>query len=168
MIGVLLIFLIFVNGVLALPVRALPSVVFDENRSVYKIALWEKRFYKWIGLHKWKKLMPEAGWMTGFSRKNLPKVKDAAYVNRLIWETCCAMLGHFIMAFVGLLMPFAILLPWTHNKKTWLICLWFLAVVHFTFQILLVMIQRYNLPRFIRLKNLLNVTPKIILMNKNV
>jgi hypothetical protein len=126
MIGVLLVFLIFVNGVLALPIRALP----------------------------------QAGWMTGFSRKSLPKSKDAAYVKRLIWETCCAMLGHFVMAFVGLLMPFAILLPWAHNKKVWLIYLWILAAIHFIFQILLVMIQRYNLPRFIRLRNLLKITQK--------
>jgi hypothetical protein len=90
--------------------------------------------------------------MTGFSRKRLPRVVDTAYAERFIRETCCAMLGHFVMAFVGLLAPLAALLPWAHNKDAWLAGLWFLAVLHFLIQFLYVMIQRYNLPRFVRLK----------------
>jgi len=116
----ILLFLILVNGVLALLIRALPEKIFYESRPFYKIMTWEKRFYIWLGVHKWKKYLPQAGSMTRFSRKQLPKRIDAAYVERFIWETCCSMLGHFIMAFVGLLAPMLIYLPWVYKNTTWL------------------------------------------------
>ena len=101
----LLIFLILVNGVLAIFIRSLSSKVFDETRSFYKIMAWEKKFYRLLGVHKWKKYLPQAGWMTGFSRKKLPTIIDMKYTERFVWEICCSMLGHFIMAFAGLLAP---------------------------------------------------------------
>ncbi|MDR0303095.1 MAG: hypothetical protein LBI04_12390 [Treponema sp.] len=148
----LLLFFILVNGVLGLFIRSLPPAVFNETFSIYQMRLWEKRLYRRLGLHKWKNRLPQAGWMTGFSRKRLPNAVDTAYAERFIWETCCAMLGHFVMAFAGLLFPLAALLPWAHNKDAWFAGLWFLAVLHFLIQILYVMIQRYNLPRFVQLR----------------
>ena len=114
----ILLFLILVNGVLALLIRSLPPNVFDETRPVYKIMAWEKRFYRRLGVHKWKNILPQAGSMTGFSRKRLPKVIDVAYTERFIWEICCAMLGHFTMAFAGLLAPLIINLPWVYDEGT--------------------------------------------------
>jgi hypothetical protein len=134
----LLLFFIFVNGVLGLCIRSLPSGVFNETLPIYQMRSWEKRLYRRIGVHKWKNLLPQAGWMTGFSRKRLPTIIDTAYAERFIRETCCAMLGHFVMAFAGLLVPLAALLPWAHNKDAWFIGLWFLAVLHFLIQILYV------------------------------
>jgi hypothetical protein len=152
MLGILLLFFILVNGVLALFIRSLPPRVFNETFPVYQMRVWEKRLYRRLGVHRWKNHLPQAGWMTGFSRKRLPKVPDTAYTERFIREICSAMLGHFVMAFAGLLAPLAALLPWAHNKAAWFVGLWFLAVLHFIIQILYVMIQRYNLPRFVRLR----------------
>jgi len=157
LVGTLIIFFIFVNGILALFIRSLPSKVFDETRSVYQMMMWEKRFYQQMKITRWKNKLPQAGWMQGFSRRSLPKIIDVAYTQRFIWETCCAMLGHFVMAFAGLLLPFIILLPWVHNNKTLLACLWGLAIFHFFVHILYVMIQRYNLPRFVQLNKRLKL-----------
>jgi len=62
------------------------------------------------------------------------------------------MLGHFIMAFAGLLAPMIMYLPWMNENRIWFAGLWCLALFHFFVQLMYVMIQRYNLPRFVRVR----------------
>jgi len=145
----IVIFFILVNGVFALLIRSLPLKLFDEKLAIYQVETLEKRLYRCLKVNRWKKYLPQAGWMTGFSRRRLPKEIDLAYVKRFVWEICCAMFGHFFMAFLGLLAPLLAYLPWMEGTN---LMLWILAVIHFFFQFLYVMIQRYNLPRFIKLK----------------
>lgn len=155
MLAVLTVFYILVNGVLALGIRALPSGVFDPNHRAYRLLGWEKRLYRRLGVHCWKNKLPQAGWMTGFSRKHLPQTLDGDYVDRFTKETCMAMLGHFVMAWAGFLSLLFALLPIAENKPVWGSVLAGLAVLHFFMQMAYVMIQRYNLPRFIRLRELM-------------
>lgn len=152
MAGILVLFFILVNGVLALFIRALPSKIFKKTHSAYQMRLWEKRLYCRLGVRRWKNSLPQAGWMQGFSRKQLPKMINIDYTKRFIWEICCAMLGHFIMAFAGLLAPCLTLLPWAYNKEIWFVVLCCLAIFNFFIHLLYVMIQRYNLPRFVQLQ----------------
>jgi hypothetical protein len=157
MAGALVLFFILINGVLALFIRTLPSKIFKETHSAYKMKPWEKQLYRRMGVRRWKNNLPQAGWMQGFSRKHLPNKIDIDYTKRFIWETCCAMFGHFIMALTGMLAPLLVILPWADNKKMWFVGLWCLAVFHFLIHILYVIVQRYNLPRFILLQERIKI-----------
>ena len=151
----ILLFFILVNGVLALLIRSLPSKLFDETRRLYRVIPCEKRLYKKLKIYHWKNILPQAGWMTGFSRKQLPKTIKLTYVEKFIWEICCSMFGHTIMALMGLLAPLLAFFPWMDGNKE---LLWGLGILHFIIQLLYVMIQRYNLPRFIKIKERLSIT----------
>ncbi len=145
--GMELVFYILVNGPLALLVRSLPAAWFAPQRGIFRQMQWEGRLYRRLRLPVWKGWLPEAGWMTGFSRRHLPGRLTPAYADRFLAEIGMAEVGHFVMGLAGFAsLALVALLPGFMAAFVVVACL------HLLVQMAYVMIQRYNRPRFMKLK----------------
>ncbi|WP_225228784.1 hypothetical protein [Bacillus sp. PS06] len=98
-----------------------------------------------ISLNKWKDKLPEWGKVWNFEKKHLKQEHSLEYVNRFILETYRAEIGHIGMGVFG----FACILvnPRDYAQMA-LIC----SLVNVVVQIPFCLIQRFNRPRLIRLK----------------
>lgn len=141
------------NFGIAYAVRFLPSRFFSENQKIYQEHPLEKNIYKKINVSKWKHKLPDAGKLIRFYRNKLPKEIDLCYLNRFIKECCIAEIGHLLIGILGYMsLLFAFLLP--AESLLWdLILFAFIATINLLIQMLFVIIQRYNRPRLIILRN---------------
>lgn len=141
-----LVFWVLVNGVFALIVRQFPQSWFDPARKLYRARPGEQRLYRRLGIARWKDRLPECGWMTGFSKSKIVATgkgpQDILYLQTFITETCMAELGHLLMGPLGFLsLLLGLLWP----------VLWAVAALHLILQLALVVAQRFNRPRLLRL-----------------
>lgn len=141
------------NFGVAYAIRLLPSRFFSENQKIYQEHPFEKNFYKSINVSKWKHKLPDAGKLIRFYRNKLPKEIDLSYLNRFIKECCIAEIGHLLIGLLGYLsLLFVFLLP--AESLLWnLILFALIATINLIIQLLFVIIQRYNRPRLILLRN---------------
>ena len=79
---------IAVSGFVATLVRqVLPEKWFNEMDI--KVSKKEMRFYEKLGVKKWKDLVPELGFFTGFRKNKIANPKSIEYVDRYIFESKC-------------------------------------------------------------------------------
>ncbi len=136
-----------VIGILAHYVgESLPRSLFSENKFPYRSFKWEKdgKFYKHLRIKKWKTRLPD---MSRIMRDMLPKrvTYDATSenVSALIKETCVAECVHYWLCVFAV----GIYLIWKNYVGV------ILTVVFILCNIPFIIIQRYNRPHLIRLKN---------------
>ena len=136
-----------VIGILAHYVgESLPRGLFSEYKFPYRAFKWERdgKFYNRLNIKKWKTKLPD---MSRIMRDMLPKrvTYDATSdnIDALIKETCVAeCIHHWLCVFsVG------IYLIWKDYVGV------VLALVFVAFNIPFMMIQRYNRPHLIKLRN---------------
>ena len=142
---------LLVLAVLAHPVgQALPRRWFDGERFPYKCYKWEKqgKLYTLIGVDRWKTLVPDMSRiLPDMVRKQVtPTAGTAAQAAVLVQETCVAEAVHTASSLLGLVCLG--LWPGWGGVLTWLV--WFLLG-----NLPFILIQRYNRPRLIRLRALL-------------
>ncbi len=126
--------------------RCLPKQIFNENLFPYKSFHWEQEgsIYKKLKIKKWQNMLPD---MSKIVPKIIPQKKiDSNFKDNLplmVSETCIAEFIHVILCVVGL------------NC----ISIWegiggiLMAILNFFVNGLYVIIQRYNRPRLLKLKN---------------
>lgn len=136
-----------VIGILAHYVgESLPRSLFSEYRFPYRSFKWEKggKIYKYMHIKKWKNRLPD---MSRIMRDMLPKrvTYDATSENigALIKETCVAECIHYWLCVFAV----GIYLIWKDYVGI------ILSVLFIVCNIPFIMIQRYNRPHLIRLKN---------------
>ena len=138
-------------ALLAHPVgQALPRRWFDGGRFPYRCCKWEKqgKLYTRIGVDRWKTLVPDMSRiLPDMVKKQVqPNAVTAAQAEVLVQETCVAEAVHTASSLLGL---FCLRLwPGWGGVAVWLV--WFLLG-----NLPFILIQRYNRPRLIRLRNLL-------------
>ncbi|QHA91008.1 hypothetical protein [Bacillus sp. N1-1] len=131
---------------LAYGVRLIPRSFYEKNTWVFHERSYEKRFYKKIQLSLWKDKLPEWGNVFNFEKKNLHTELNKEYLNKFILETYYAEVGHIGMGIVG----FACIVVNPEGFTRFaLIC----SSVNLVVQIPFCLIQRYNRPRLIRLRD---------------
>lgn len=157
-----LLFWILVNGVFALVVRSFPQSWFDPRRALYRPRRGEQRLYRRLRINRWKGRLPDCGWMTGFSKSRVAlsgnAAADSRFLQTFITETCMAELGHLLMGPLGFLSLLAAPL-WPGQPPGWLwplLCV--VAILHLLFQLALVLAQRFNRPRLMKLQALLTAS----------
>lgn len=126
--------------------RFLPRTWFPEDRFPYKCYPWEKNgsFYQKFGIRKWQAKVPDMS-------KIFPKLIQAKKVTSrfdkelptMITETCIAEWIHAILCL--LILP--CLWLWPGPGGLIFVVLYILGNIPF------IMIQRYNRPRLVRLRN---------------
>lgn len=130
---------------------SLPREKFNENRFPYKTYSWEKggKLYNIVHVKKWKSRVPD---MSTLTNKLMPKKVNlhitAADVDRLIKESCVAELIHYLLC------VFSIGIYNIWEDGTGIV----LAVLYVLFgNVPYIIIQRYNRPNFISLRDRLKI-----------
>ena len=136
-----------VIGILAHYVgESLPRGLFSEYKFPYRAFKWEKdgKFYNCLRIKKWKNHLPD---MSRIMRDMLPKriTFDATSdnIDALIKETCVAECVHYWLCIFSV----GIYLIWKNYVGV------ILALVFIACNIPFMMIQRYNRPHLIKLRN---------------
>ncbi len=138
-------------ALLAHPVgQALPRRWFDGGRVPYACYKWEKqgKLYTRIGVDRWKTLVPDMSRiLPDMVKKRVePTAVTAAQTAVLVQETCVAEAVHTASSLLGLICLW--LWPGWGGAAVWLV--WFLLG-----NLPFILIQRYNRPRLMRLRDLL-------------
>lgn len=138
-------------ALLAHPVgQALPRRWFDGGSFPYACYKWEKqgKLYTRIGVDRWKTLVPDMSRiLPDMVKKRVePTAVTAAQTAVLVQETCVAEAVHTASSLLGLICLW--LWPGWGGAAVWLV--WFLLG-----NLPFILIQRYNRPRLMRLRDLL-------------
>ena len=139
------VFYLLALSLLAHPVgQALPRRWFSGDRWPWASAPFEKegRFWRKLGVHRWKDKVPDMSRLLGdMVKKQLAPDGKTDYA-LLVQETCVAECVHFCL---GLLSLGALALC----RSGWMVCIVavYILLGNLPFQI----IQRYNRPRLLRL-----------------
>ena len=132
-------------GVLAHPVgQALPRRWFSGDRWPWAPAPFEKegRFWRKLGVHRWKDKVPDMSRLLGdMVKKQLAPDGKTDYA-LLVQETCVAECVHCWLVVLSVGMLFL----W---KSVWSWALW--LVYNLLGNVSFILIQRYNRPRLLRL-----------------
>ena len=139
---------IVVSGIVATLVRqVLPEKWFNEMDI--KVSKKEMRFYEKLGVKKWKDLVPELGFFTGFRKNKIANPKSIEYVDRYILEINYGIYVHFVSIFASFLIVFIYPLKY---------CLMFgipVAIVSVILHLMPLFTLRYNLPKLKAIKQIL-------------
>ena len=139
---------IAVSGFVATLVRqVLPEKWFNEMDI--KVSKKEMRFYEKLGVKKWKDLVPELGFFTGFRKNKIANPKSIEYVDRYILEINYGIYVHFVSIFASFLIVFIYPLKY---------CLMFgipVAIVSVILHLMPLFTLRYNLPKLKAIKKML-------------
>lgn len=139
------------NFGVAFLVRCLPKRLFSFDRAFYREHRFEKHLYRFLRVNRWKGHLPEAGGLAGFSKRSLANTLTLQYVERFLMETCIAEVGHLAIGILGYCsVGFAWLLP---DPYPYIPLFVVLATLDLFVQLLFVIIQRYNRPRLVRLRD---------------
>ena len=144
------------DAVVALAVRRLPEGAVDPRRRIYRVAKWEKKLYRRLGIVAWKDKIPEAGaLLVGFGKSKVLDFHDNAYLLTFMRESVYAEIMHVVSAIAGLAVPVlpSLLLLWSDAglEVRWGLRIALpVALVNFVLQVLPVMVQRYVRPQLMR------------------
>ena len=135
---------IAIDGIFAFVIRRLPEKWFAPTKAAFSVSEKEVRFYKRIGIAKWKKHVPELGCFTGFHKDKLRDSKSSTYLGRFLLESNYGVVGHvagalagFLLLFVRFLRPRSVTLP--------------IAIVNFILNLMPTAVLRSNTPALRRL-----------------
>lgn len=141
------------DALIAWLTRLLSEKAVDPFRRIYRVAKWEKKLYKKLGIVKWKDKIPEAGGLLAkFQKKKVLDFHDNEYILKFMRESVYAEIMHVISAVAGLAIPAlcALRLLWPDAvmqvRWGWRVALP-VALVNFVLQVLPVMVQRYVRPQ---------------------
>jgi glycosyl-4,4'-diaponeurosporenoate acyltransferase len=137
------------DALIALAVRRLPEPAVDPFAQMYRVAKWEKKVYRKLGIVKWKDKIPEAGaLLVGFGKSKVLDMHNNEYLLTFMRESVYAEVMHVISAFAGFVFP---LLCLPVPGWAWLVRISLpVALVNFILQVLPVMVQRYVRPQLMR------------------
>ena len=141
------------DALIAWLTRLLPLKAVDPFRKLYRVAKWEKKLYKKLGIVKLKDKIPEAGGLLAkFQKKKVLDFHDNEYILKFMRESVYAEVMHVISALAGLAVPALcacrLLWPDVIVQVHWCVRVAIpVALVNFVLQVLPVMVQRYVRPQ---------------------
>ncbi len=127
--------------------RVAPGRFFDPDRHPYRAARLERegRVYERVGVHRWKARVPDMSRLLPalIPSKRPPERPDLPTVERMLRETCVAEWTHGVLAFIGLA---GILFGGGPVRRV-------LGGLYTLGNLPFILIQRYNRPRLLRLRD---------------
>lgn len=135
---------IAIQGFFAFLIRRLPERWFDYKRPFFKVSPREKRFYKAIGVKKWRHLVIELGIFTGFSKSRFTDPSDPEYTGRFLLESCYGIVIHLSCIVTGSLAMF-VYPPLTLRVGV------FVAAVNVLLNALPIFVLRYNVEKIAKI-----------------
>lgn len=108
---------IAVDGIGAYLTRRLPERFFIAEKTL-AVREAERKFYRKIGIKKWKDKVPELGGFTGFHKDHLKSKADEEYLSKFLLESNYGIACHtvnittgFLIAFLSFCGPLSVTLP---------------------------------------------------------
>lgn len=132
-----------IDAVVAFIIHKLPRKYFNPYSKFFKVFSFERKFYEFIQIRKWKDLVPETGQLCNFKKNKIYKPNDALYLYKFMEETCYAELMHFLCS----ILSYGILLLGFINLKLMITICLPIAIINSITQLLPALIQRYLRPR---------------------
>ena len=134
------------DALIACLTRMLSAKAVDPFKRVYRVAKWEKKLYRKLGIVKWKDKIPEAGaLLVGFGKSKVLDFHNSEYLMTFMRESVYAEIMHVVSAVAGFVFPILCLLV---PNGGWLVRMALpVALVNFVLQVLPVMVQRYVRPQ---------------------
>ncbi len=130
-----------------------PRRIFNWNRFPFKSYAFEKegKIYTKVLVHKWKDIVPDASKVISkMTKKRIQKNVNTEALERLIQETCVAEIVHWILI---LLTPiYSLGIP----IGTGIV----LSILYSVGNLVFIIIQRYNRPRFVKAMELMKMRKK--------
>lgn len=141
---------IAIDGILATFIRrALPEKWFDYKAKIHTVPKWEIKLYDKLGVKNWKNQVLELGVFTNFSKKKIADPRSREYIERFILECNYGAVIHLSNAILG----FLLILFYPKN-----LCFFIpfpACVINLILSMLPYMILRYNVPRLMRTRDVL-------------
>ena len=145
------ILVIIIDGLTASIIHHLPKKWFDYNKLYLRTYNWERKFFNFIKIKKWKDKIPEIGALTcDFGKDKINEINNPDYIYDFIIETGYAEIIHNLSCLLGFLL--IIILP----HKYWYFISLPIAIINVGFNILSALIQRYNRPKLVILYKRMN------------
>ena len=148
---ILVIISVGIDGLVATIIRAMPEKYFDYQKKVFKTSKFEMKFYKLIGVKKWKEKVPELGMFTNFRKNKVENPKDPKYLARYILEACYGIIIHFASVPAAYLIILCNLDLYKGQVNLSLTVCLPVAIVNAVLIVLPAFILKYNLPKLVRL-----------------
>ena len=145
------IIVIIIDAIVATVIRKMPEKYFDYHKKAFITTKGETRFYKIIGVKKWKEHVPELGMFTGFRKNKIENPKDPTYLARYILEACYGIVIHFWSVPASFLIMLLDFKMYTGQSNLWLSVALPVAIVNAILIVLPAFILKYNLPKLVRL-----------------
>ena len=130
--------------------EALPRERFDPDSFPYREFSWEKsgKVYKDLRVKKWKKKMPDASrFFKDMVPKRLVGTTSSENIDILIKETCVAEFIHYLLC----VLSGGVCFIW---KGVAGVVIWIVTIL---FNLVFVVIQRYNRPHLVKLSKRLKI-----------
>ena len=131
--------------------KCMPEKWFSYKKRLFKTSDREIKFYKAIGVDKWKNHIPELGGFTNFHKNKVENPFDNEYISRFILEACYGIAIHLYSvpaSFLILLLDFNM---YTNGSILFLTMGLPVAIINSFLIVLPAFILKYNLPRLIRI-----------------
>ena len=118
---------------------------------------WEMRFFRKIGLPKWKDRLPQFN--PEFDKRHLKSGRDTAYLDRFLFITCRAEVIHYVIGVLGWVSLVFCLL--SADRTAWLIRYAVIALAIQLANLPFAWIQRYNRKRLLSVRKRLSLRIEI-------
>lgn len=152
--------LIIIDGVIAFLVSRIPQKWLNPYFWGYKIFKFERRFYEFLGVRKWKDKIPELGGaLKNFSKSKIEE-HTPQYVYNFITETISGEILHNYAIVFGALIFFAL-------PKYILNFALPLFLINAVLNILPAIVQRYTRPKLLKMYNRMLLQEEEMLYNKS-
>jgi len=134
-----------IGGVFLLS-RIFTKIKFNPSSKLWKVSEKEVAFYEKLKVKKWKKIVPDFGFLVGF-KKNLDgaDLKSSEFYKRFIYESVNASITHFSSIIFS-----PVIFLFLHKEFYLSIGLPCILIV-FILDIIPIMLQRYNRPRLLKM-----------------
>ena len=135
---------IAIDGLFAFLIRRLPEKWFAPGARLFHVGKKERDLLGKLGVKRWKHLVPELGFLSGFPKDRIGGTRDGAHIARFLLESNYGVAIHLENALCGLFLP---AFPFLRRFAVWFP----IFFVNLFLSFLPAMILRYNTPPLRRL-----------------
>ena len=130
---------IAIDGIFAFLIRRLPEKWFAPGARAFRVGKKERAFLGKLGVKHWKHLVPELGFLSGFSKDHIGDTRDSEHIGRFLLESNYGFVIHLADALCGLFLP---LFPFLAPFSVWFPIFFVNLILH----LMPAAILRYNTP----------------------
>lgn len=134
-----------VDAIVAYIIHKMPPKYYSPYKKIFQVGKFERKIYEFLGVKKWKDIIPEMGQLCDFKKNKLESTEDNEYLYKFLVETCYAETLHLLSGILGYCIIFI------YPLKYALLFGVPIASVNFFLQILPVIIQRYLRPKLLKI-----------------